>query len=173
MTCKTLNSDVFFLLFQDWSPKIAFLKSTGYSISYLIFSHPLSPQCVTVIWRDPAFSRRRASTSVRQTISVCMVHGATAVTASSQERWSPLWDARTIPSALSAVSAGTHAPLYNTHSTDKYSGTLLQWYKLYDGAESHKGNIRIILLCVFQTRNCYCPLVYEVHLRLMNFSMLS
>lgn len=44
-----------------------------------------------------------------------MVHGATAVTASSQERWSLRWDARTTPSALFAVSAGTQAPL-QTHT---------------------------------------------------------
>lgn len=104
--------------FYGWKPKIAFLISVGYFISFLVFSHLFSLQCVTVIWRDPGSSRRRASTSVRRTTSVYMAHGATAVKASSQERWSPLWDARTTLSALSAVCAGTEAPWYGTHSID-------------------------------------------------------
>lgn len=69
--------------------------------------HMISLQCVIVIWLDLASSRRRVNTSVQQTISVCTAHAATAVTASSQERWSLLWGARTIQSVLSAVSAGT------------------------------------------------------------------
>lgn len=96
-------------------------SSTFYSLAALLsfFSHFfLSPQCVTVIWLDLASSRRRASTFVRPTISACTVHAVTAVTASSQERWSLLWDARTTPSALSAVSAGTrvHKHTHNVHT---------------------------------------------------------
>lgn len=94
-----------------WRPHPQVISICFSVLSVLIFSHLVSPQCVTVIWRVLASSRRRASTSVRQTISVCTVHAATAVTASSQERWSLLWDARTTPSALSAASAGKH-----THS---------------------------------------------------------
>lgn len=100
-----------YCFFLDKKPKIAFLISTGCTICSLIFFpiffHAFSPQCVTVIWHSLVSSRRRVSTSARQTISACTARAATAVTASSQERWSPLWDARTTPSALSAVFAGT------------------------------------------------------------------
>lgn len=87
----------------------------------LTFSLPFFRQCVTVTWHDLASSRRRASTSVQQTISVCTVHAVTAATASSQERWSLLWDALTTPSALSAVSAGTHAHAQATTDSQCYT----------------------------------------------------
>lgn len=45
-----------------------------------------------------------------------MVHAVTAVTPSSREKWSLLWDARTTPSALSAVFAGMYIPSQNTHT---------------------------------------------------------
>lgn len=53
-----------------------------------------------------------------------MVHAVTAVTPSSREKWSLLWDARTTPSALSAVFAGMYIPSQNTHTilyTSMYS----------------------------------------------------
>lgn len=106
------------VLFLGWEAKMSILLLLTYALVFwmswfLTFSHLFPPQCVTVIWLDPASSRRRASTSVRQTISVCTAHAATAATASSQEKWFPLWDARTTPSALSVVSAGTRA---HTHT---------------------------------------------------------
>ena len=91
---------------------------------FLTFSHLFSPQCVTVIWHDLASSRRKESTSARQTISGSTVHAATAVTASLQERWSPLWDAHTTPCALSAVSAGTQNTHTHTQSPTVYMFTV-------------------------------------------------
>lgn len=77
--------------------------------------YPFSPQCAAVIWRGLASSRRRASTSARQTTSVCMAHAAIAVTALSQERWSLLLAAHTIPSASSAACAGIQKLTQKSH----------------------------------------------------------
>lgn len=77
--------------------------------------YPFSPQCAAVIWRGLASSRRRASTSARQTTSVCTARAAIAVTALSQERWSLLLAAHTIPSASSAASAGIQKLTQKSH----------------------------------------------------------
>lgn len=90
-------------------------KYAGGRYFILMNRYPFSPQCAAVIWHGLASSRRRASTSALQTTSVCMVRAAIAVTALSQERWSLLLAAHTIPSASSAACAGIQKVTQKSH----------------------------------------------------------
>lgn len=94
-------------------------KHAGGRYFILIYSSsnrcPFSPQCAAVIWHGLASSRRRASTSAQQTTSVCTARAAIAVTALSQEKWSLLLAAHTIPSASSAACAGIQKPTLKSH----------------------------------------------------------
>lgn len=142
-------------------PKIAFwMLSHCFKHLSLTFSHTYPPQCVTVIWHDLASSRRRASTSVRQTISACTEHAVTAVTPSSQERWSLLWDARTTPSALSAVCAGMQAAWQIKHTCNRLSvHTVLSILSIWNKT------------CTSFTQLCFCnqPILFSLHSQLCLF----